>query len=399
MTPTACRLFPVAGICLAACAAFGAIEEPGLSDRTAAAASNALDRGTAWLLARQTETGSWSNPHFPALTALPLWALARSGDSAEPVRDAMRRAVDFIVSCAHRDGPHKGAIYREVQDRRGGGLMNYNTALCMTALHATGNRSLAPVILAARSFLAKSQFLGQGDFAGGMGYDPPTGRPYTDLSNSYLAFEAMRLTQDIEDLRPHGSASADLDWSAALRFIQRCHNDPDYNEMPWTSSHPDEQGGFAYHPQQTRAGTHTGDDGIVRFRSMPGMTYAGLLSYIYAGLDRDDPRVLATVRWVARNWSLDVSSRDPENRDTPAAQEGLFFMYNCMARGLSAFGQDCLRRPDGDCIRWRELLADRLVSLQNADGSWVNANGRYWESDAVLVTAYALHALQSILGQ
>ena len=37
-----------------------------------------------------------------------------------------------------------------------------------------------------------------------------------------------------------------------------------------------------------------------------------------------------------------------------------------------------------------------LLDLQQSDGSWVNRNNRWWEKDPVLVTAYALIALEII---
>lgn len=88
-----------------------------------------------------------------------------------------------------------------------------------------------------------------------MGYDAKTKRAYTDLSNSYIAFEAMRLTESVEDLRKEGTLRSDLDWKAAIAFIQRVHNHPDFNDQPWVADDPDNKGGFAYHPAK-----HSGGD-------------------------------------------------------------------------------------------------------------------------------------------
>jgi squalene-hopene/tetraprenyl-beta-curcumene cyclase len=41
---------------------------------------------------------------------------------------------------------------------------------------------------------------------------------------------------------------------------------------------------------------------------------------------------------------------------------------------------------------------ERILSLQQADGSWANANNRFWENDPVLATSYALLALEYALG-
>src|SRR5690606_7086658 len=40
-------------------------------------------------------------------------------------------------------------------------------------------------------------------------------------------------------------------------------------------------------------------------RSYGSMTYAGFKSYVYAQLDRDDPRVVAAHDWIRRNYTLD----------------------------------------------------------------------------------------------
>ena len=108
----------------------------------------ATDRGLDWLVAQQKEDGSWSNEQFPALTGLAVWALA--GSEHPQKKQAIARGVKYILSCARDDG----GIYREDKDRKGGGLSNYNTAICMTALHATGDPALVPVVLKARKYIA-----------------------------------------------------------------------------------------------------------------------------------------------------------------------------------------------------------------------------------------------------
>jgi len=376
---------------------YGPEKDISLSLRNEAIA--AIARGKAWLVKQQQEGGHWSNPSFPALTALPVWALTM-GDG-KPYEETINSAVKHILSCVH---PHSGAIYRSPnEERKGGGLPNYNTAVSMIALNAVGDPKLIPVIQKAREFMAASQRLGGGIFAGGMGYDPSTGRDYTDLSNSYLAYEAMRLTENVEDLRKEGEERADIDWEAAREFIERCHNDPKFNERPWANPDPDEKGGFAYHPDQTRAGTETNEAGVVKFRSMPGMTYAGMLSYIYADVDRDDPRVQATIDWAANHWDLDTASRDPEKKGTDREKEGLYYMLNVMTKGLAAYGQDVFKPESEATFNWRVEMIEKLVGMQKIEsdgtGYWVNEVSRYWEGDKVLATSYALIALQIALGE
>jgi squalene-hopene/tetraprenyl-beta-curcumene cyclase len=348
----------------------------------------AIDRGMDWLLAKQQPDGYWSNADFPALTALPLWALVKGGST----NAATAKAVEFILACAREDG----SICREPKEKKkGGGLCNYNTALCMVALHAVGGPRLIPYVQRARSFVAGTQHTGSDIYKGGMGYDAATERPYADLSNSYVAYEAMRLTESVEELRKAGDKRADLDWEAARQFVQRIQNLPGSNDQSWASDDPAEKGGFVYKPDASMAQSYTNADGTVRLRSYGSMTYAGLLSFIYAEVNRDDPRVRSAFEWAARHWSIE------ENPGMGA--QGLYYFYNVLAKGLAAYGQDVLTLPDGKAINWRSELINKLVNLQKHEtdgtGYWVNAQGRWWEADPVLVTSYSLLALEIALNR
>lgn len=349
----------------------------------------ALHRGLDWLLAKQNPAGHWSNADFPALTALPLWALAQGGHAQT---DAANRAVTYILSTLKEDG---SMCVEPKEQRKGGGLCNYNTALCMVALNALGRPELVPVVQRARQVVAGTQHLGDDVYRGGMGYDPDTGRPYADLSNSYLAYEAMRLTENVEDLRKEGDARADLDWDAARQFVQRVQNLPGHNDQAWASDAPEERGGFAYRPDASMAGSVTNEDGTIRLRSYGSMTYAGLLSFIYAKVDKSDERVQSAFEWSLRHWSLE--------ENPGMGLQGLFYFYNVLAKALAAYGQDVITLADGRRVNWRSDLIKKLVSLQKTEsdgtGYWVNSEGRWWESDPVLVTSYSLLALEIALGE
>lgn len=336
-----------------------------------------LARGLAWLVAQQQPDGCWSNPKFPALTALPLWALANAGRPADTA--AVNRAVGFLLACAQPDG----GIYADVPGRKGGGLSSYNTAIALTALHTTGRRELAPVILKARAFVAGAQHLGDDEYRGGFGYDRATGRAYTDLMNTHFAMEAMRRTQALEDTRPAGQPRADVDWEAAQQYVTRLQNRAE-------TSDADNAGGFTYNPNDPKAGTVTNAAGRVFLRSYGSITYAGLLSLVYARVPRSDPRVVSAVDFAARHWTL------AENPGM--GQQGLYFYFNVLSRALDTARLDAIPRTDGAPIAWRAELIARLAALQQADGSWANANNRFWESDPVLATAYALIACQNAAG-
>jgi squalene-hopene/tetraprenyl-beta-curcumene cyclase len=343
----------------------------------------ALNRGLRWLESKQQSDGHWSMGDFPALTALPLWALTK-GDTTN--RAAIAHAKQFLLSCVHENG----AIYREpAAKQKGGGLANYNTALCMTALHLLNQKDLAPVVLKARNFIAGTQYLGNDEYKGGMGYDAATGRAYADLSNSYIAYEAMRLTQAVEDLRKNGEKHADLDWQAAADFVTRLQAKPAAGNATDANA-----GGFAYKPGASPAGTITNSAGEVQLRSYGSMTYAGLLSLIYAEVDRKDPRVQAAFQWAARNWSLD--------QNPGMGQQGLYYFYNVLAKALAVQGTEQLAAPAGT-VSWRAEVIKKLVGLQKIEagtggGYWVNTENRWMEADPILVTAYTLITLETALG-
>ncbi len=371
----------LAALVAVCCAAAGALATDDVSPETV------LRQGIEWLVAQQNTNGYWSNPEFPALTALPLWALVKGGYTNREVID---KAVQYILACAHPDG----SIWSQPAiQQKGGGLVNYNTAICMVALHAVGDAALVPYIQRARTFLAGNQHLGDDIYRGGMGYDPDTGRPYADLSNSSIAYEAMRLTENVEDLRRDGEKKADLDWRAAQEFIQRVQNRPESNDQPWADDDPEQKGGFIYKPDASQAGTLTNAAGKVCFRSYGSMTYAGLLSFIYAGADPTDPRVTAAFDWSVRHWSL------AENPGM--GQQGLYYFYNVLSKALALYGKERFTGPDGREIAWRGELVNKLVELrrpgENGTVYWVNSTGRWWESDPVLVTSYALLSLEHAL--
>ena len=151
------------------------------------------------------------------------------------------------------------------------------------ALHETRNPSLVKTVQAARRFVSRSQRSGEGKNAGGFGYSRGGLRKSTDLINTSQAFEAMRVTQGVEDFRPAREGRVDIDWKSAEAYLQRVQNAADAGA--------DQAGGFYYKARRSAAGTTTNDAGEVVFRSYGSMTYLGLLSLMYADVSRQDPRV------------------------------------------------------------------------------------------------------------
>jgi squalene-hopene/tetraprenyl-beta-curcumene cyclase len=341
----------------------------------------AIDRGLDWFAANQKENGSWSNESYPALTALPTWAFARSKHKSASI--VLPKSVSFLKSCIQDDG----GIYTKIPGRKGGGLANYNTAICMTALHGTGDKSMTRTIQNARTFIAGGQHRGDDVYKGGFGYDKNNNRAYADLMNTLYAAEAMRFTQDVEDLRPASENSAKIHWKEISEFVTKMQNKPEAGAS--------QEGGFFYKPDESKAGTTTNKNGVVVLRSYGSMTYAGLLALIYADVDRDDPRIRSAFDWSSKNWTLE--------ENPGMGPQGLFFFYNIISRSLSAYGAELIQKPDGTYINWRKELARKIISSQtiepNGHGYWINKEGRFWERDPTLVTAYSILALEHLLGE
>ncbi len=350
--------------------------------------AKAMRRGLDWLQAHQKADGSWSDTNFPALTALGLWAFAGAD---HPDRTGVcARAAAFVAGFAQPDG----GIYKIASGGRGsGGLSVYNTAICMTALHAYDRQRYADLILRARTFMSGAQVQGDsaGASAGGFGYErlPPasstggekdkrSGAARADLSNTALSLMAMRVTQDLEDRRPGTEKRADVNWAAALAYASGLQNKDE--------SDAENVGGFGYESSGDRGGVTTNRvAGARTLRGFGSMTYAGLESMLYAQVGREDPRVRSAIAWAVQHWSV--------TENPGQGSKGLFYYYTVMAKTLPLMGSGDLTSGN-KAIAWRKDLISQLLKAQQADGSWANADNTFWENDPSLVTSYALLALQ-----
>ncbi len=347
---------------------------------------HSIDQALAWLRSQQKPEGFWSNPDQPALTALVM--TAQFGDPArqgaplgqDPRDEGLRKAHDYVASCVQPDG----GIYRK-------GLSNYNTSICLVALLAERDGHNDAVLQRARRFILSTQKHGpEGDPGdGGFAYDPHG--DHADLSNTVYSLEALHLSAGLQGSNDTAQDPG-LDVKAAVAFLQRCQNLPVYNKEAWVAqaNDPADRGGFIYAPGAAKKAPPTapGEPVPRALRSYGTMTYAGLLSYLYADLKADDPRVTAAHDWLLANYTLE------ENPGMGKA--GLYYYYDLMAKSLAAYGVSEMSLPNGQRVDWREDLATKLMSLQSQEGSWANDNGRWWEKDPVLATAYSVIALEFV---
>jgi squalene-hopene/tetraprenyl-beta-curcumene cyclase len=336
--------------------------------------------GARYLVATQAEDGAWgAGPGRLGITCLALKALIQE-PSVGPQHGAVRRGLAFVKRSARADG----GIYSAE-----GLLKNYESSVALSMLAALQDPAFRKEIESLQGFLKDGQWdesegkSPDDPWYGGAGYGTHE-RP--DLSNTQMMLEA---------LRDSGLPPTDPTFKKALVFIQRCQMLGEGNDQAFAQG--SSQGGFIYTPHgggESKAGTIT-VAGREELRCYGSMTYAGLKSMVYAGLEREDPRVRAAVEWIRGNWTLDQNPNMPASQ----ARQGLFYYYHVFGRALDAFGEAVIADRDGRTHNWRQELVAKLAEHQRPDGSWVNEADRWMEGAPALTTAYALLALQAAYGQ
>ncbi len=342
----------------------------------------AIARGNNWLLEQQKEMGYWDDPGLPAFTALALNAIVRDPNfnKAQKYPANIEKAFQWLIQQQKQDG----GIYNR-------GLGVYNTATSVTAMVATGREDLEPALVKGRAYLVNSQWdvgeKGKTDNPndGGIGYGSDDS--YTNLSTTYLAIEAIALSDSVVGDGKYGDQPK-LNYEAALTFLSRCQNLEETNDQQWASNDPVNKGGVIYAPGQSKGEDVITKDGRVALRSYGSMTYVGMLSMIYAKVDMNDPRVKAMKSWLGDNYTLE--------ENPGLGPQGIYYYFQAMAKALTAAQMDTLPLTDGTQVDWRKELGSKLLQLQRENGSWVNDNGRFMESNAVLVTAYSVLALEQL---
>ena len=315
----------------------------------------AIDRGLEWLKAQQEDSGLFR--HHPGITGLAVTAFLRHPQNqyAEADNPFIQKSIKALLALQQPDG---GIYNVEMQPA----LPNYNTSVSLMALSSAKNPEYDAAITKAQDFIKGLQVTDESDvYFGGIGYG--SRENVHDLSNMSFAIQA---------LKESGSDDPEV-WDKAVKFLERCQNRSETNDQDWAG----DDGGFIYAPDgESKAGEH---------RSYASMTYAGVLSFIYANVDRDDARVQGAVDWITKHFTVE------ENYGME--YQGLFYNYHTMAKALKTYGESTIVDAKGVSHDWYRELAEKLLTEQNAEGWWVNENSRWMERDKVLVTSYAVIAL------
>jgi squalene-hopene/tetraprenyl-beta-curcumene cyclase len=337
---------------------------PSLSAATRAQVMASVKKGADYLRKEQGADGLWDKNY--GVTGVAVIALLNEPGVAKA--DAMKTvtpALDAFAKLAKPDG----GMYENI-------IPHYITAVSVSALAAAGRPQDQKLIKAGAAYLQQNMLdegegIAKTDFwYGGMGYGGAT-RP--DRKADIISLEyALRAMHDAE------TPANDAAWQKALTFLQRTQNNSETNDQKWAAN----DGGFVYYP-----GFSYNPDGPTR--SYGSVSYAGLLSYSWANLKKTDPRVQAVMKWVKNNYTVD--------ENPGLGQKTVYYYYMVMAKALAALGEPTFTDANGRRHNWREELSQKLISLQHADGSWVNPVKDEMQDNPHLVTGFVLAAFEAIL--
>jgi len=332
---------------------------------TAAEVRAAAKKAAGALVAMQNKDGSFGKQGISVgMTGLAVISLAETGAGGAAGDAAVQKGVACMLKFKQPDG----GVYV-----KGRPYNSYETSIAIMALAAADKARYKDVIDAGVKYLKGIQDDGskKATNKGGIGYGSKGVN--SNMSTTHYALQAFKAA---------GLSEKDEAWKKAVAFISICQNQAETNEMEYAAVIND--GGFIYSPAggKTKPVTKRGKTG---WRSYGSMTYAGYLSYVYARLSTDDPRVKGAEKWMQNNYTLE---------ENPAfGQQGLFYFYQTFALALDARGDRIFPLADGRKLDWSRELSAKLISLQKPDGTWINTADRWYESDPVICTSYSLRAL------
>jgi squalene-hopene/tetraprenyl-beta-curcumene cyclase len=323
-----------------------------------------LDKAIDYLKRHQNDDGSFA-PKLggPGVTALAVAGLLRNGQG--PNDPIVTKAMRYMEKKVKKDG----GIYDKA-------LANYTTSVSLMAFREANKKGKYDTLIKnAAKFLKKLQdTTDPKDLKfGGVGYDKDK-RP--DLSNTQYFIDAMLAA---------GVPKDDPAIKNALKFVSRCQNIKDENnDQPFAKkATKDDEGGFVYLPDPDDKRHKTPEGGL---RSLGGMTYGGLKSFLYAGVSKEDPRVKAAIGWIKRHYTL---ANNPG-----MGKNGMYYYYHTFGKAMDALGDDLFEDAKGTKHDWRKELFEALKKQQKEDGSWSGAQrDPFGEGNPELSTAFAVLTL------
>jgi squalene-hopene/tetraprenyl-beta-curcumene cyclase len=350
-------------------------------------------KGAEFLVSKQDKEGFWRFGKFPCMGFTALAAYALGGAPKELRKNyeqSIDRALKYIISRQNEDGSFS---------EPDGSNKTYVTSIVLMVLGTLGKEKYKLQIKRAQDFLVGGQKK-DGIDRGGSGYGDikPSGKERTKCNLSTTGFAC-------EGLKVSGLPKDSVYWKNVVEFLTKCQQNSETNTDPQLRKHLAKMGirigndgGFTYAPDESKAGMKKLPSGEKVLVSYGSMTYEGLKSFIYAGLKKDDPRVQAAMRWIKNHYTLDRHPGFGIDRIKRTHLQGLFYYYMMFAKALDAWGEEVLITADGKRHLWAQELLDKLISLQTEEEkrAWKNKAPRWMEDNSVLVTSYVLIAYNTI---
>jgi hypothetical protein len=299
------------------------------------------------LCRQKNENGSWQN--HVGYTAMATLAFLNAGYTEND--EVVSGGIQYLLSNVQADG----GIYSWYG--------NYETALSILALKATGNPDYSDEMANAADYLKSIQSDDSDDpdhsWYGGWGYSAGSKNNWSDLSNSQ--FSAMAL--DAAEV-----PKADIVWTRFLRYLSRVQNLDDINDMPWADGRTD--GGFTYSPHFNMWNN---------FNSYGSMTAAGIWGLRLSGVEVADDRVQAALGWLGSNEDLNFNS-NPMWGDTYR-----YYYYMAFAKAMAM----CFLSQEDTGTwyeSWYDRLKEKIASEQEEDGCWNQSQGMLVDTFWALLT-------------
>jgi hypothetical protein len=359
-------------------------------DRTVAKAESLLDKASSYLWSKQGEDGGWhSETHGilrggQAWTPFVLLALVDAPSSLRPGQ--VRRGLEFIRAHVNEQGV-LGLSDPDVLE-----YPNYATSYALRLLAAKGSDSDKPLVNLMQTYLVSQQFIEPRGFTevdpayGSWGFGetnlPPGNPGFADLSHTRRVLQALRETG-------HADSSAFRKAELFLRFVQK-HPSEARRQVgaDSISSAIVYDGGFYFSPVVTaRNKGGLTDEGV--FRSYATATCDGVLGLHFAGIPRNNERMVSAMNWLGAHPMLERPEGIPEN--TPEQWQDVVFFYHLRVRSE-------VNTTIGFDGPWREEIVRLLETRQRQDGSFANPLGELnKEDDPILATAMVVYTLTNVL--
>lgn len=359
----------------------------------------AQNSALAFLTQKQLEDGSF--PHFhererasPTMTAMVAWALAATVDPDDLESEA-RTALEAAIARLKNLIAENGALDTSGWDI---GHQNYGTACAIMALKrhdAVGNKAEIEQL---RRFLLANQV------SEAHGYDAIDWRyggfPY------YESMKSQRLRTDISTASYVAAALVAADtpgdhrvWQRLGLFLDETQNDQlRGQDQDRAKEAPLRDGGFAFHPRDSKAGRVVISDSLIVYRSYGSATADGLRALIAVDGSSSSNKAVAALRWLARNYQLQYNPGF-ESPEDPRAQGIYFYYLHSLAQSLLAAKVVRISRKgesgEDEIHHWPSEIIRELAKRQRPNGAWRNKEEFMNENDELVATSLALLALDA----